>query len=66
MGRVGTKGECDADKQCFEYFVSQKLPCIMVKIVVIHKRNVTLTSMALLLLLSLIQSGAWKEERNDR
>ena len=38
----------------------------MVKIVVIHKRNVTLTSMALLLLLSLIQSGAWKEERNDR
>lgn len=46
--------------------MSQKLPCIMVKIVVIHKRNVTLTSMALLLLLSLIKSGAWKEERNDR
>lgn len=44
------------NKQCFEYFVSQKLPCIMVKIVVIHKRNVTLTSMALLLLLSLIKS----------
>lgn len=37
--------------------MSQKLPSILVKILILHKANVTLSSMTLLLLQSLINAS---------